>query len=74
MEIFAPAFVDIASCWAGVITRSAVPISDHEGIVSQAGGPDGSANWAAAAGRWVADNRAVCFGLTPLAKHSAKPG
>jgi hypothetical protein len=44
VEIWAPALVDIACCWAGGMTLSAVPISDHEGIVSHAGSPDGSSN------------------------------
>ncbi len=74
MENCAPALVDIACCWAGVMTRSAVPISDHEGIVSHAGGPDGSPYWLSAAGRWTASITAAWFRLTPLAKHSEKPG
>ena len=34
VEICAPALVDIACCWAGVMTRSAVPISDQAVVVA----------------------------------------
>src|SRR5262249_42564901 len=70
----APARLDISSCSAGGITRSCVPMSDHEGIVFHAGGPDGSVNCAADAGRCVAARTAASSRSTPLAKHSMKPG
>ena len=71
VEISAPAWVDIACCCAGGMTLSAVPISDHEGIASHAGGPDASKNWLSAAGRWAAKSSAAWFRSTPLAKHSS---
>jgi hypothetical protein len=40
----APARLDISSCRARGITWSNVPISDQEGIVFHAGGPEGSVN------------------------------
>src|SRR5262249_61078620 len=70
----APARLDISSCSASGITRSCVPMSDHEGIVFHAGGPDGSVNCAADAGRCVAARTAASSRSTPLAKHSMKPG
>src|SRR5581483_1484845 len=56
------------------ITRSTVPTNAQEGIVFHAGAPDGSVNWAAAAGRCTAASTAAVSGSTPLAKHSVKPG
>src|SRR5262249_20137647 len=73
VEMWAPARCDIVSCSAGGMTLSWVPISDQDGIVCQAGGPEGSKSWLRAAGRWVAGSKAAVCGLTPLAKQSSKP-
>src|SRR5262249_38899185 len=70
----AAARLDISSCSASGIPWSCVPISDHDGIVFHAGGPDGSANCAGAAGRCVANRTAASSRSTPLAKQSTKPG
>jgi hypothetical protein len=75
VEICAPALLDMACCWAGGITWSAVPMSDQDGIVFHASGPEGSKNWFKVAGRCTAARMAVwVVGLTPLAKHREKPG
>ena len=73
VSMWALAFSAMARCSAGVMTRSAVPISAHAGIISHAGGPETKATWATEAGRWVAKRTAASRRLTPLAKHSAKP-
>src|SRR5919106_5078361 len=69
----APARPDISSCSANGITLSSVPMSDHDGIVFHAGGPEGSKNCSAAAGRCMAARTAAVCLSTPLAKHSLKP-
>lgn len=74
VEIWAPALVAMASCWAGVVTRSAVPASAQAGMVAQAGDPEGWPSWYYAAGRWTTASTAAWVMSTPLAKHSAKPG
>jgi hypothetical protein len=51
VEICAPVWLDMACCRAGGIAWSAVPISDHDGIVLHAGGPEGSKSLFRAAGR-----------------------
>src|SRR5687767_15133853 len=73
VSMWALAFSAMARCSVGVMTRSAVPISAHAGIVAHAGGPETKATWAAEAGRWVAKRTAASRRLTPLAKHSWKP-
>src|SRR6266567_1666734 len=65
---------DMNSCSAGGITWSAVPISDQDGIVCQAGTPEGSDPALNAAGRWVAARMAAWLADRPLAKHWANPG
>jgi hypothetical protein len=62
------------SCSAGGITWSAVPISDQDGIVSQAGTPEGADPALNAIGRWVAARMAAWLAGRPLAKHWANPG
>jgi hypothetical protein len=54
---------------AGGITRSPVPITAHDGIVFQAGGPDGPVNALAVSGRWVAAMTAAWLAGRPVAKH-----
>src|SRR6516165_5229243 len=56
-------------CWVGGRTLSAVPITAHDGMVFQAGGPVSC--WLkvlAARGRWVAAMTAAWLGGSPLAK------
>src|SRR5712671_6528728 len=53
---------------AGGMTLSAVPITAHEGMVFQAGVPDGSESVLAATGRWVAAMTAAWRAGRPLAK------
>src|SRR6266446_4899199 len=62
------------SCSAGGITWSAVPISDQDGIVCQAGIPEGADPELNAAGRWVTASIAAWLAGRPLAKHWANPG
>ena len=66
LVLCAPAWSDISSCSASGITRSNVPMSDQDGIVFHATGPEGSSNWAAAAGRCPAARMAAFSGATPL--------
>src|SRR5262249_53097932 len=73
VEMGAPARWDTVSCRAGGRGVVWVRISDEDGIVCQAGGPEGSKSWLRAAGRWVAASKAAVCGLTPLAKQSSKP-
>ena len=54
---------------AGGMTWSAVPITAQDGMVFQAGGPDGSVNALAASGRWVAAMTAAWLAGRPVAKH-----
>ena len=42
--MWAPARLAMNVCSAGGMTRSPVPITAHDGMVFQAGGPDGSEN------------------------------
>ena len=72
-SIVALARSDMNSCRSTGTTLSSVPISDHDRIVSHAGGPDCSTAWLLKAGRCVAASRAVVLRSTPFAKHSAKP-
>ncbi len=51
---------------AGGMTWSAVPITAQDGMVFQAGGPDGSVNALAASGRWVA--MAFSLPMAPLSR------
>ena len=53
---------------AGGITMSAVPITAHDGMVFQAGVPEGSDSVLAASGRWVAAMTAAWLAGRPLAK------
>src|SRR5262249_58343259 len=73
VEMWAPARCDIVSCSAGGMTLSSVPISDQDGIVCQAGWPEGSKSWLRAAGRWTAASKAAVGGVTPVAKQAAQP-
>jgi hypothetical protein len=52
--MWAPARLAMKVSSAGGMTRSAVPITAHDGMVFQAGTPDGSLNALAVSGRWVA--------------------
>jgi hypothetical protein len=52
---------------AGGMTLSAVPITAHDGMVFQAGIPEGS-DKLAASGRWVAAMTAAWLAGRPLAK------
>jgi hypothetical protein len=54
---------------AGGMTWSAVPITAQDGMVFQAGGPDGSVNALAVSGRWVAAMTAAWLAGRLLAKH-----
>src|SRR5258707_10567464 len=72
--MWALARLDMNSCSAGGITWSAVPISDQDGIVCQAGIPDGADPELNAAGRWAAARIAAWLDGRPLAKHWANPG
>src|SRR5512133_1424211 len=74
VSIVAFARLDMNSCRSAGTTWSSVPISDHDGIVFHAGGPDFSLAWLENAGRCVAATSAVVSGSTPFAKHSAIPG
>ena len=74
LEMRAPARLDISSCSARGITLSNVPMSDQDGIVFHAGGPEGSVNCAGAAGRCTAARTRAFLRPTPLAKQSLKPG
>src|SRR5258705_12017086 len=65
---------DMNSCSAGGITWSAVPISDQDGIVSQAGIPEGGDPELNAAGRWAAAGIAARLAGRPVARHGANPG
>lgn len=56
------------------ITWSAVPISDQDGIVFQAGTPEGADPALNAMGRWVAASTAAWLAGRPSAKHWANPG
>src|SRR5262249_59415334 len=73
VEMWAPARCDIVSCSAGGMTLSWVPISDQDGIVCQAGGPEGSKSWLRAAGRWVAASKAGGGGVAPVGENWSKP-
>src|SRR5262249_60779225 len=66
VEMWAPARCDIVSCSAGGMTLSWVPISDQDGIVCQAGGPEGSKSWLRAAGRWGGGGRGRGWGVAPV--------
>ncbi len=66
--MWAPARLAMKVSSAGGITRSAVPITAHDGMVLQAGAPDGSVKALAGKGRWVAAMTAACCGLSPVAK------
>ena len=52
--MWAPARWAMKVSTAGGMTMSAVPTTAQDGIVLQAGGPDGSTSVLAASGRWVA--------------------
>src|SRR6266436_8771004 len=56
---------------AGGMTLSAVPITAHDGMVFQAGVPEGSDSVLAASGRWVAAMTAAWLAGRPLAKQPA---
>src|SRR6516162_5174000 len=62
------------ACWAmevstaGGMTRSAVPITAQDGMVAQAGGPEGSNSVLSASGRWMAAMTAAWGAGRPLAK------
>src|SRR5260370_36210271 len=72
--MWAWARLDINSSSAGGITWSAVPNSDQDGIVCQAGIPEGADPELNAAGRWVTASIAAWLAGRPLAKHWANPG
>jgi hypothetical protein len=68
LVMWAPARLAMNICSAAGRTRSAVPITSHDGMVFQAGGPDGSPSVLAASGRWVAAMTAAWLAGRPLAK------
>ena len=68
--MWALARLDINSCSAGGITWSAVPISDQDGIVCQAGIPEGADPALNAMGRWVTASIAAWLAGRPLAKQA----
>ena len=55
---------------AGGMTWSAVPTTAHDGMVSQAGVPEGSVRVLAASGRWMAAMTAAWLAGSPEAKQS----
>src|SRR5256885_7467249 len=65
----APARLAMNVSSAGGMTRSPVPITAQDGMVFQAGGPDGSLNALAASGRWGAAINAAWLAGRPVAKH-----
>ena len=68
--MWAPARWAMNFCSAGGRTWSAVPITAQDGMVFQAGGPEGSCRVLAASGRWVAAMTAAWLGGSPLAKQA----
>ena len=66
--MWAPARLAMKVSSAGGITRSAVPITAHDGMVLQAGAPDGSVKALAARGRWVAAMTAAWLRAQPGGK------
>ena len=64
----APAYWAMEVSRAGGMTRSAVPTTAQDGMVFQAGGPEGSCRVLAASGRWVAAMTAAWGAGRPLAK------
>ena len=66
--MWAPARLAMKVSSAGGITRSAVPITAHDGMVFQAGAPDGSPKALAGRGRWVAAMTAACRRAQPVGK------
>src|SRR6185437_10071486 len=67
--MWAPARLAMNVSSAGGMTRSPVPITAQDGMVFQAGGPDGSVNALAVSGRWVAAMTAAWLAGRPVAKH-----
>jgi hypothetical protein len=65
---WAPARWAVKNCSAGVTTRSFMPMMSQDGIVFQAGTPDGSVNVLVARGRWAAASTAPSLAGSPLAK------
>lgn len=66
----APAYFAIA-CWAsGGMIRSSVPTRYQDGIVRQAGSPDGSLSAPSVAARWVAATSALPSSSSPVANDS----
>src|SRR4029077_19455749 len=65
----APARLAMNVSSAGGMTWSAVPITAQDGVVFQAGGPDGSVNALAVSGRWMAAMTAAWLAGRPVAKH-----
>src|SRR5690242_17460686 len=57
--VWALALLDMATCSAGGMTASCLPITDHEGIVRQAGVPDFSPRALDASGRCRAASTAT---------------
>jgi len=70
----APARWAMNSCSAGGMTWSAVPITSQDGIVCQAGAPEGADPALNAMGLWVAARTAASLAGRSLAKHWANPG
>src|SRR5215468_6408357 len=66
--MWAPARWAMKVSSAGGMTRSAVPITAQDGMVFQAGGPEGSPSVLAASGRWVAAMTEAWGAGRPLAK------
>src|SRR5258708_37588452 len=66
--MWAPARWAMDCSKAGGMTLSAVPMTAQDGMVFQAGVPDGSPSVLAASGRWVAAMIAAAGAGRPLAK------
>src|SRR5713226_5850158 len=67
--MWAPAFSAMASCRAGGMAWSAVPTTAQDGMVCQAGTPDGSVRALVAIGSWVTASTSASWAGRPLAMH-----
>src|SRR5258705_13489715 len=68
LVMWALARLAMNSSKAGGMALSAVPIPAHDGLVFQAGVPEGSPSELAGSGRWVAAMTAAWLAGRPLAK------
>ena len=67
--MWACAFSAMASCSVGGMAWSAAPTTAHDGIVYQAGTPDGSARALVAMGSWVTASTCASVASRPSAMH-----